>query len=119
MVDDHDERETLLLRGALDMCVLAILDREPLHTYAVVERLGEHGFETGYGTVYPLVTRLRRAGLLDQRSEAGSGPARNVLSLTPAGRESLRRWSAQWRRSVARVSTVLETTPDRGRRHVG
>lgn len=118
---DAAERETLLLRGSLDMCVLALLDREPQHAYGVVRRLREHGFvQTGYGTVYPLVTRLRRAGLVAQRAESGrGGPARLVLSLTPAGRKALRRWTAQWHESVARVSAVLATTTDRGERHVG
>ena len=48
--EDVAERETQLLRGSLDMCVLALLDREPMHAYAVVQRLADHGFQqTGYG----------------------------------------------------------------------
>lgn len=91
---DATERESLLLRGVLDMCVLTLLDREPMHAYAITQRLADHGFEqTGYGTVYPLVTRLRRSGLLDQRAESGQGgPIRQVLSLTAEGRSTLTRW---------------------------
>ncbi|MGI8646258.1 MAG: PadR family transcriptional regulator [Nocardioides sp.] len=116
--DDVTERATLLLRGSLDMCVLALIDREPMHAYAVVQRLADHGFQhTGYGTIYPLTARLRRLGLLDQRSEQGrAGPARHLLSTTAAGRAALGRWTAQWHETVERVAGVLAP---REERHVG
>jgi PadR family transcriptional regulator PadR len=103
------ERESLLLRGSLDMCVLAILGREPMHAYGVVRRLADFGIETGYGTVYPLVTRLRARGLVTHAAEPGAiGPTRHVLSPTAAGRTALDEWVAQWRASVSHVEDVLE-----------
>jgi PadR family transcriptional regulator, regulatory protein PadR len=109
------ERESLLLRGALDMCVLAILGREPMHAYGVVRRLADFGIETGYGTVYPLVTRLRARGLVTHAAEPGaSGPTRHVLSPTAAGRTALDEWVAHWRASVSRVEDVLEDRPRGG-----
>ena len=117
---DASERESLLLKGALDMCVLTLLQREPMHAYAITQRLAEHGFEqTGYGTVYPLVTRLRRSGLLDQRAESGQGgPTRQVLSLTTKGQSTLARWHKQWQDTVSRVDRLLETHPKESR-HAG
>lgn len=117
---DAAERESLLLRGALDICVLALLDREPMHAYAVVQRLADHGFaQTGYGTVYPLVTRLRRLGLVDQHAESGKGgPARNVLTPTDAGRAALARWRTQWLETVGRVAGLLDHQSEEDR-HVG
>ncbi|CCH76880.1 Transcriptional regulator, PadR-like family [Nostocoides japonicum T1-X7] len=113
MVGDaaRDDRETLLLRGTLDLVVLALL-RTPNHAYGVVQDLQEAGFaQTGYGSVYPLVTRLRRQGLLAQESRPSpSGPARNVLRLTPAGSAALREWEARWRHHNARIESVLERT---------
>jgi PadR family transcriptional regulator PadR len=106
------ERESLLLRGSLDICVLAILAREPMHAYGVVRRLTDFGINTGYGTVYPLVTRLSARGLVTHAAEPGvGGPTRNVLSLTPAGRTALDEWVAQWRASVSRVDDVLQGGP--------
>lgn len=107
---DSSERESLLLRGTLDLCVLALLDREPTHAYGVVQRLQEHGFgQSGYGTVYPLVSRLRRQGLLDQAPADGDGgPPRQVLSLTGDGRAALRAWTDRWRDVTRRVTHVLE-----------
>lgn len=113
MVGDGDaaERMSLLYRGSLDLCVLAVLSEDPLHAYGVVQRLAERGFpDVSYGTVYPLVTRLRRLGLVDQRSTRGhGGPARNVLSLTREGDAALQRWANQWRAHQAQVSGLLDT----------
>lgn len=104
------ERESLLMRGTLDMCVLTLLSRQPLHAYGVVQRLQEHGFaQTSYGTVYPLVSRLRRLGLLVQDLERSeSGPARNVLRLTDEGFVVLGEWTEQWREVNDRVSDLVE-----------
>lgn len=107
--DDAGERETLLMRGALDLCVLALLAYEPLHAYGLVQELSARGFrQSSFGTIYPLVTRLRRQGLVTQRSEASpGGPARNMLSLTAEGQTALERWTRQWRSVTTRVETLL------------
>ncbi len=110
MPDDvAPQREADLLRGVLDTCVLAVLAVEPTHAYDVVERLRAQGFASvGYGTVYPLVTRLRRQGLLAQESRPSpGGPARNVLSVTADGRRALADWRERWERTTATVSGVL------------
>ena len=122
VIDDALDRQSLLLRGSLDMCVLALIDREPQHAYGVVEELAEFGFEQmSYGTIYPLVTRLRRQGLIDQRSEASrGGPARNILTTTPEGRAAMARWSTQWHDTANKISALLEaprTTSAKGEAH--
>lgn len=111
MVDREDEaggRESLLLRGTLDMCVMSLL-RSPNHAYGVVQQLHEAGFsQVGYGTVYPLVTRLRRLGLVSQKTLPGDGgPAKNVLRLTARGRATLAGWEAHWQDHHRRVSALL------------
>jgi PadR family transcriptional regulator PadR len=107
------ERESLLLRGVIDMCVLALLAVKPNHAYGVVRQLQGQGFaQTSYGTVYPLVTRLRRQGLIQQESHPSpGGPARNVLTLTRAGHAALRDWRRQWEDSNHRVAAILDQTP--------
>lgn len=117
--DGAAARETLLMRGVLDMCVLALLNGQPLHAYGVVQRLQESGFvAVSYGTVYPLVTRLRKQGLLDQTlEESPTGPARNVLQVNQAGREALADWSEQWRHTTEITKQVLSGNPEGGRTH--
>jgi PadR family transcriptional regulator, regulatory protein PadR len=104
------ERESLLLRGTLDMCLLALLEREPSHAYGVVERLQEHGFaQTSYGTIYPLVSRLRRQGLLTQQTVPSTGgPARNVLTVTTEGQQTLTDWLAQWNDVTDRIQALMK-----------
>lgn len=101
-----------MLKGVLDLCVLAILRDTPLHAYGLVEALHRRGFDqTSYGTVYPLVTRLRRLGLVSQRAEASSsGPARNVLAVSEAGIATLTHLTPVWLEVSQRVSRVLATT---------
>jgi PadR family transcriptional regulator, regulatory protein PadR len=103
------ERQTQLLRGALDMCLLALLAAEPAHGYEVVRRLDAAGFEgVGYGTVYPLLTRMRRLGLVADRIQSSpTGPARKVYSLTDAGHARLRTWRRQWTQFVDTVNAAL------------
>jgi PadR family transcriptional regulator, regulatory protein PadR len=114
-------RESLLMRGVLDMCVLALLDGGQLHAYGIVQRLQEHGFtNVSYGTIYPLVTRLRKQALVDQRLEdSPSGPARNVLEINEAGRAALRLWSRQWQHTSEITRLVLAGSHERqGTEHV-
>ncbi|NIZ90317.1 PadR family transcriptional regulator [Kineococcus rubinsiae] len=106
------ERRAQLLRGSLDLCVLAALDQQPSHAYELATRLAEAGLgEVSYGTVYPLITRLRRSGLLHEQQQLSPlGPARKVFSLTKAGRAALTDWLALWQRSTSDVEAVLRAT---------
>jgi PadR family transcriptional regulator PadR len=106
------ERQTQLLRGALDMCLLALLAREPAHGYELVRRIEAAGFDAvGYGTVYPLLTRMRRLGLVaDEMQASPAGPPRKVYALTDAGRARLGSWQQQWARFVGVVDAMLSDT---------
>jgi PadR family transcriptional regulator PadR len=110
MIEGGDaDRQAQLLRGALDMCLLALLAEVPAHGYELVQRVGDAGFPSvGYGTIYPLLTRMRRLGLVEQEvQESPHGPARKVYAVTEAGRERLRVWAAQWHEFVGVVGQVL------------
>ncbi|GAA0713432.1 PadR family transcriptional regulator [Dactylosporangium roseum] len=110
-----DDRQTQLLRGALDMCLLALLAKEAAHGYELVRRVEAAGFDgVGYGTVYPLLTRMRRLGLVAGELEASpAGPPRKVYALTEAGRSRLHAWRQQWTRFTDTVDAVLTgATPD-------
>lgn len=106
---DESERQTQLLRGALDMCLLALLGSEPAHGYELVRRMEAVGFgAVGYGTIYPLLTRMRRLGLVaDEQQDSPNGPPRKVYALTGAGRERLAAWQGQWTRFTSTVDAIL------------
>ena len=91
------------------MCVLALLRDQPGHAYELVGRLHGRGFATtSYGTIYPLVTRLTRLGLVTKTARpSADGPAKHKLSVTETGLTTLTAWEAQWHDVTARVALVL------------
>lgn len=108
MAPDPDRR-TQLLRGALDTCLLALLTRQPTHAYDLVVLLEQHGMPgVGYGTVYPLMGRLRRQGLVNERTEPSpNGPPRKVFEVSPAGARALTEWTRQWVDTTSAITGLL------------
>lgn len=106
------DRRTQLVRGVLDMCLLAMLREQPGHAYELGHRLQAAGLgETSYGTIYPLITRLRRLGLLTEHSEpSDAGPPRKVFGLSRQGQKALEAWSVQWIHSTRVVADLLVAT---------
>lgn len=79
----------------LPLTILGFLAEEPLHGYQLKDRitaLTGHVKPVSDGALYPAITRLESKGLIERRAEPGTGAApRQVLTLTPAGREELTR----------------------------
>ena len=100
-----------MLKGHLDMIVLAALATGPAHGYAVIEeikhRSGE-AFDLPEGTVYPVLHRLENAGLLASRwTTAESGRQRRVYSLTKRGNRMLAEQRATWKAFSDAVGGLL------------
>ena len=107
--DAIDDWVSQLRRGLLELSVLALLDGEPSYGYEIVNRLGEVAqLASGEGTVYPLLRRLRREGLLEAFwQESAAGPPRQYYRLTPAGRAALNRMRRQWRELGQGIDQLL------------
>jgi len=86
------------LRGVLDLCVLATLDEQERHGYAIARRLDEAGLAgVKGGTLYPMLARLHAAGQVTARWEPGDhGPGRKYYALTEDGRALLRDQGSAW-----------------------
>jgi DNA-binding PadR family transcriptional regulator len=98
------------LKGHLDGLVLAIVAAEPLHGYAVIERLKERSggaFDLPEGTVYPVLHRLEAEGLLASSWSDGSGRRRRVYRITRRGRTALATRRDEWGRFSRAVAGVL------------
>lgn len=95
---DGAQLSTSLRRGTLEFCVLALVEREDRYGTELVRRLGEEGGLTASeGTIYPLLSRLRRVGWIDSTwSESPSGPPRRYYSLTEGGRSALALFRTEW-----------------------
>lgn len=89
-----------LRRGVLEYCVLSLLRDEELYGFDLVRRLSEvDGMVISEGTIYPLLSRLRRQGWVTTRwVESESGPPRRYYGLTAAGRRALQDFTVEWRR---------------------
>lgn len=98
-----------LRRGVLEYCVLSLLSTEPLYGFDLVRRLGDvDGMVTSEGTIYPLLSRLRREGWVSTTwAESGSGPPRRYYALTDDGRSALRTFTDDWRRFRDAVDELL------------
>jgi PadR family transcriptional regulator PadR len=97
------------LRGRLDGLVLAVLERHPMHGYAVIEALSERSggqLSVPTGTVYPALRRLERAGLLDGEWSEVDG-RRRTYRLTDAGLRSLAQERDHWSAFASLVSQVM------------
>lgn len=100
---------TQLRRGALEYCVLALLQEEERYGFELVKALGAvDGMVTTEGTIYPLLTRLRREGLVETSwRESDAGPPRRYYQSTASGRQALAAFAADWNRFRTSVDTIL------------
>ncbi|MGA7687765.1 MAG: PadR family transcriptional regulator [Jiangellales bacterium] len=98
-----------LRRGALEYCVLALLRGGAAYSYDVVRALGSvDGLLTSEGTVYPLLSRLRREGLVSTRwQESPTGPPRRYYELTAQGAEVVESFAAAWQVFRSSVDDVM------------
>ena len=96
-------------RGAIEYCVLALLREQDRYGLELARTLAEaDGLVTSEGTVYPLLTRLRREGLIDATwEESPNGPPRRYYRITREGRAALKLFCAQWERFRTTVDTIL------------
>jgi len=99
-------------RGVLPYCVLAMLREKERYGFELVQALGGiDGMVTGEGTVYPLLARLRRQGLVETTwQESAAGPPRRYYRLAPAGREALADFTGSWRRLRDSVDDLLASS---------
>jgi PadR family transcriptional regulator PadR len=105
-----EARQTQLLRGVLDLCALAVMAEGPVYGYELTKRLRARGLATvGEGSVYPLLARLEREGLVETFREASNGgPPRKYYRPSAAGRRALDAGVAEWRATRDALDLVLE-----------
>ena len=102
------------VRAHLNMLLLAVLERDPLHAYAVREALREGSggrFDLSDGTVYPALRRLEHLGLVTSSWSVVDGRHLRIYRLTPAGRDKLSADRNAWREFVAAITGLLESLP--------
>jgi len=91
-------------KGVLEFCILSILQANEAYPSEIIDRLKEAKLIVVEGTLYPLLTRLKNAGLLKYRwEESKSGPPRKYYALTEVGQEFLKELESTWKDLVSAV----------------
>ena len=99
--------EIQLKKGALELCVLALLSQRDSYAYEIASRLSD-AIGMGEGTIYPLMRRLQNDGLVDTYLvESSAGPPRKYYRLTEAGRSSFTNQKAAWSSFSGAVQDIL------------
>lgn len=98
MVPSEEAILTHLRRGALEYCVLASLREGESYGLDIARRLtGDGVLMGGEGTLYPLLARLRRAGLVQTSwRESTAGPPRRYYAITPDGERAVKTFIRAW-----------------------
>ena len=111
-MDDRffDNWTTQLRKGILELCVLNAMKGDKLYGYDIVKKLGGiDGLVIGEGTIYPILSRFKREGLVKTSIEESSeGPARKYYRLTERGEQYLSRMNRYWE-SIKSGTDTLKT----------
>ncbi|SMC75250.1 transcriptional regulator, PadR family [Cellulophaga tyrosinoxydans] len=84
-------------KGVLEYCILSILNGEDKYASEILDTLKDAKMLVVEGTIYPLLTRLKNAGLLNYRwEESTSGPPRKYYTLTETGKLFLKELDTTW-----------------------
>lgn len=111
MVSSVEVHHSQILKGVLDMCVLASIVEEPSYGYALVQKLNDRGVAVpNEGSIYLVLKRLQINGRIEGELVASeSGPARKVYHATDTGRDVLAAWTADWQAVRDGVDAVLKS----------
>ncbi|MGB4592714.1 MAG: PadR family transcriptional regulator [Coriobacteriia bacterium] len=106
---ESDSRTSQFRKGVVELAILALLDAGELYGAEIVERLAVvKGLAVTSGTVYPLLSRLKKAGLVESVwRESPVGPPRKYYRLSPAGRRDLAEMAHAWRGISAAIDGLL------------
>lgn len=99
--------EIQLKKGALELCVLALLSKHDSYAYEIAARLAD-AIGMGEGTIYPLMRRLQSDGLVETYLvESTAGPPRKYYRLSDAGKRNFTSQQAAWKSFSGAVETIL------------
>lgn len=105
-----DNTKAQMRKGILEYCILGILDRSDAYASDIIAKLKDAKLIVVEGTLYPLLTRLKNAGLLEYRwEESSSGPPRKYYSLSDEGRAFQSELKMTWEELQQAVKFITST----------
>jgi PadR family transcriptional regulator len=104
-----EQKFSSIRKGLLEFLVLTIISARTVYVADILKRLAATDFATQEGTLYPLLSKLRREGLVNYEwQESESGPPRKYYRLTPAGKNHLAELDEYWA-GITRTVTDLRS----------
>ena len=102
-----DEKFTAIRKGLLEFLVLKIISANQVYAADILKELNATEFATQEGTLYPLLSKMRREELVDYEwKESEAGPPRKYYELTAKGREALRDTHDYWQKISGTVKSL-------------
>lgn len=92
-----ENTRTQMKKGILEYCILAVISEKEAYVSEILDKLNDASLSVVEGTLYPLLTRLKNAGLLNYTwRESTSGPPRKYYILTDEGTKVLKELTQTW-----------------------
>jgi PadR family transcriptional regulator, regulatory protein PadR len=106
-------KPTDLVQGTLDLLVLKVIALEPLHGWAIAQRIRQMSsdvLQVGQGALYPSLHKLEQNGWISAQWAISENSRRaKYYTLTKAGRKALENEAAQWERLSSAISLIVRT----------
>ena len=106
-------KPTGLVQGALDLLILKILALEPMHGWAIAQRIEQMSndvLQVGQSALYPALHKLEQNGWIEAEWSVSENNRRaKYYSLTAAGRKALAQEAAQWERLAGAITAIVRT----------
>jgi PadR family transcriptional regulator PadR len=107
MTMNIENAKAQMRKGILEYCILSILAKRDLYTSDIIKALKENDLIVVEGTLYPLLTRQKNAGLLQYRwEESTQGPPRKYYALTEIGKTYLKELDNSWENLINSVQSI-------------
>ena len=95
-------------KGVLEFCILAIVSKKDCYASDIIAKMKAKNLIVVEGTLYPLLTRQKNAGLLSYRwEESKQGPPRKYYALTDKGRSYMSELEKSWKELVESVNSII------------
>lgn len=104
--EQMDNLRLELRRGVVVLAVLSQMDTAR-YGYSLIQRLAERGLDIEEGTLYPLLRRLEKQGLLESEWEVGEARPRKYYRISPQGRKVLAVLMEEWNQTVEVMHLML------------
>lgn len=106
---DIENTKAQMRKGILEFCILSIIAEEEIYPSDIIGKMKKAKLIVVEGTLYPLLTRLKNAGLLKYRwVESNAGPPRKYYQLTPEGEKFVKELKKNWEELVASVKQTTK-----------